>query len=630
MWSWFYHDRLLLGATLCCAVLLAFQLALTVLRPAWAGPVTDWMRLILAWPAAAVVAGVSVWLVRARRADAVSWLLISAALISYATARTLWSLSNQLVFHHGVPFPSVPDIFFILQYPFFILAVLLIPYARLRTAGFLVTVDSLLVIVAAAGLLWAFLLQPMYGPASGIQPLSRTISLGYQLADLFLLCSLTLTLFRPCRFRADGLVLSVLILAFACLLVADSWAGLILIAPENIHHVYRSGEPPDLFWMAFYLLLPLASLLRLRIATREPAWNDDFALGQWTLRQRQDSHLLLEDLRASVRLLLPLVVALLVSTLILSHTLLALRRLPGEHVLMSLALCGGLLLLVLVRQLVISVQQERVRRERETAQVSATILRQTLAQMDEFLATAAHDLRTPMGAVVGYLDLASREGERFLASPNIAAASADLVERVRRLGGYVEEASKGAMRTSDVLNRILTAAQAHAGKLEVHPEPCDLARVVAEQVGWMRIVHPRRPFILRVSRPPSAPALWVMADPVALGQVVANYLTNAVKYSAEDEPVEVRVTTQGYCARVEVRDHGPGVPRWEQERIWERYYRVPGIGVRTGSNVGLGIGLHICKLIVTQLGGQVGVESELGSGSTFWFRLPLLDDRAEL
>jgi signal transduction histidine kinase len=292
---------------------------------------------------------------------------------------------------------------------------------------------------------------------------------------------------------------------------------------------------------------------------------------------------------------------------------------------MSLAFCGVLLLLVLVRQLVISVQQERLRRERETAQVSATILRQTLEQMDEFLATAAHDLRTPMGAVVGYLDLASRDGDRLLAVPDVAAVSPELVERIRRLDGYVEEASKGALRTTEVLNRILAAAQVHADQLELHPEPCDLSRVVGEQVAWMRVLHPSRPFALHVSRPPGDGPLSVLADPVAIGQVVENYLTNAVKYSAEDDPIEVRVTTQGQSARVEVQDHGSGVPPWEQARIWERYYRAPGTTVRTGTNVGLGIGLHICKLIVTKSGGQVGVQSVPGQGSTFWFSLPLLD-----
>ena len=77
--------------------------------------------------------------------------------------------------------------------------------------------------------------------------------------------------------------------------------------------------------------------------------------------------------------------------------------------------------------------------------------------------------------------------------------------------------------------------------------------------------------------------------------------------------------------RVEVRDNGPGLPLAEQERIWERFYRVEGIETKTGSGVGLGLGLHICRMIIERQGGQVGVESSPGEGATFWFTLPMVE-----
>jgi signal transduction histidine kinase len=96
-----------------------------------------------------------------------------------------------------------------------------------------------------------------------------------------------------------------------------------------------------------------------------------------------------------------------------------------------------------------------------------------------------------------------------------------------------------------------------------------------------------------------------------------------LKYSTVDQPVEVRVATEGNKARVSVRDHGPGVPASEQKLIWRRFYRVQGVRVRSGPSGGLGLGLHICKTIIERHGGQVGVESTVGVGSTFWFTLPL-------
>ena len=113
-----------------------------------------------------------------------------------------------------------------------------------------------------------------------------------------------------------------------------------------------------------------------------------------------------------------------------------------------------------------------------------------------------------------------------------------------------------------------------------------------------------------------------------IGQVVANYLTNALKYSSVDKPVTVSLEMEGPVARVSVQDEGPGLPPVEQERIWERFHRVRGVEVQTGSGIGLGLGLYISKTIITWHGGRVGVDSTPGQGSTFWFTLPLAQQQS--
>ena len=115
----------------------------------------------------------------------------------------------------------------------------------------------------------------------------------------------------------------------------------------------------------------------------------------------------------------------------------------------------------------------------------------------------------------------------------------------------------------------------------------------------------------------------IIADAVRESQVVSNYLSNALKYSEADRPVEVRLEILASQARVSVRDEGAGLSREQQEHIWERFYRVPGVEVQNGSGVGLGLGLHISRTIIEEQGGHVGVESSPGEGSTFWFTLPL-------
>ena len=81
--------------------------------------------------------------------------------------------------------------------------------------------------------------------------------------------------------------------------------------------------------------------------------------------------------------------------------------------------------------------------------------------------------------------------------------------------------------------------------------------------------------------------------------------------------------TEDHIARISVSDTGQGIPQSEQNNIWERYYRVPTIEVQNGSEIGLGLGLHISHTIIEQHHGHIGVQSIPGSGSTFWFTLPL-------
>jgi signal transduction histidine kinase len=151
----------------------------------------------------------------------------------------------------------------------------------------------------------------------------------------------------------------------------------------------------------------------------------------------------------------------------------------------------------------------------------------------------------------------------------------------------------------------------------------------------------------------------VLADAERIAQVATNYLTNALKYSKEDRPVAVRLEVVrdagksgkggeggernerdgresnggkgelgalgqlGELARVSVRDEGIGVPLAEQQQVWERFAVVAGTTVQSGSSISLGLGLHICKIIIEAHHGHVGLDSAPGQGSTFWFTLPL-------
>jgi signal transduction histidine kinase len=121
---------------------------------------------------------------------------------------------------------------------------------------------------------------------------------------------------------------------------------------------------------------------------------------------------------------------------------------------------------------------------------------------------------------------------------------------------------------------------------------------------------------------PREGAVPVRADGERIAQVVTNYLTNALKYAPEDRPIRVGVEVDGAHAVVRVHDEGQGIAPSEHAHIWARFYRAPGVEHRSGSHVGLGMGLHISRTIVERHGGHVGVESVPGAGATFWFTIP--------
>lgn len=248
-------------------------------------------------------------------------------------------------------------------------------------------------------------------------------------------------------------------------------------------------------------------------------------------------------------------------------------------------------------------------------------LRAANQRMDEFLHTATHELKTPVTAVQATLQLLERRLQRLLSAPPQSRRAAS--EALQSPMQLIARSQQQVRRLTRLVDDLVDAARIQADKLEIRPAPCDLAEIVWEAVTEQRAVRPERAIHLDVAVPEGQP-LPVEADADRIGQVVTNYLTNALKYSPEESPVEVTLQVEGGVARVSVRDHGPGIPTEEQARVWERGHRVPGIEA-TGEGVGLGLGLHISREIVERHGGQVGVESVVGHGSTFWFNLPLSD-----
>ena len=269
-------------------------------------------------------------------------------------------------------------------------------------------------------------------------------------------------------------------------------------------------------------------------------------------------------------------------------------------------------------------ERNRLKREREAARADELAAREASRRMETFLAVAAHDLRSPLTATVGYLALAQRQSERLASAAR--ETSPDLVSGVEAVRNRVEDAGQSAKRLTRLLTRLFDVTAIRADRLELRRAPLDLALLVREQVAALCVAAPDRTITLQT--PVNGAPIMVEADADRIGQVVTNYVTNALKYSPPDQPVDVSVEVRRGRAHVAVRDAGPGIPKEERTRVWELFHRAPGVatagempgGMQGGS---LGLGLYICKAIISAHGGRVGVASAVGKGSTFWFTLPL-------
>ncbi|HEX2767051.1 MAG TPA: ATP-binding protein [Candidatus Limnocylindria bacterium] len=241
---------------------------------------------------------------------------------------------------------------------------------------------------------------------------------------------------------------------------------------------------------------------------------------------------------------------------------------------------------------------------REVAAVSAR--EETARMKEEFLASAAHDLRSPLTVVLGQAEILER---RVLRDP----------ERPVDAAG-VSRMARGARRLRDLVNTLLDAQRLEHGGLGIARHPVDLGEVLGEIDEHLR--EEGRPIALTaVDRP-----LVALVDRARIAQVVMNLVENARKYGADGGEPAVEVTADEREVRVAVIDHGIGIPDGERERIFERFYRAT--NAQRVTDTGLGLGLYICRRIVEEHGGTIRHEATPGGGSTFVATLPLIEQAA--
>lgn len=265
------------------------------------------------------------------------------------------------------------------------------------------------------------------------------------------------------------------------------------------------------------------------------------------------------------------------------------------------------------------IEHERLLRERASSQAHTLALEETMQRMQTFLGITSHELRSPLTTIKANTQMVARAARKSLDRDDI---SEPLQEQMSRALQLLESVNRQADHMNRVIADLLDTTRIQAGKLELHISLQDITGLVQEAVGMQQMSWHKR--TIELESPEGA--LVVRCDPDRISQVLTNLITNAVKYSPPTCPVRVRVVHEPQQVRVDVIDQGPGLTSEQQEHLFDAFVQAEGIRQHAesqASQAGVGLGLFICQAIVRQHGGEIGVESDVGSGSTFWFALPL-------
>lgn len=232
--------------------------------------------------------------------------------------------------------------------------------------------------------------------------------------------------------------------------------------------------------------------------------------------------------------------------------------------------------------------------------MDVTSRRMIMQGKDDFISIASHELKTPVTALKASLQLLQRSHDK-------------LSEESR--GKLLDQSIKSLDKLSHLISELLDTTRIEQGHLKIEKRPFTFSELFEDSCSEL-IKNASQEIILLGDT-----SQVVYADNQQIGQVLVNFITNAVKYAPESETIMINVSRlNDKEIKISVIDQGPGIEQDKLVHLFKRYYRTDYQGQKF---TGLGLGLYISAEIIKNHGGNVGVESSPGKGSEFWFTLPL-------
>jgi signal transduction histidine kinase len=499
------------------------------------------------YPVASIGAGgallAAAWVRRGRSRRA--WLLLGLGVLMWAVgevwSEVYWAAGKE------APYPGWMDVFYLAAYPLIGAGVALLPRPRLgkfeRTRSAL---DAAAGILAVSLLAWLLYLDPVisFDPAASI--LENWTNAAYPIGDAILLLAVLGLAFRRSEQTSSG-ELTALGVALALNALADA-----VYIQSTVSGTYATGVWLDGIWFLGYAALAAAGCL--------------------AMRPRRSHELRLSNPLPRLAVAYGPVLALL--GVVLATESAGRRYLTVSWVALAVVIVG--------RQWVAN---------RETREIVE-------AGRDAVLASASHDLRTPLAAVQGYSQLLAAEWDSYR-------------EDERR--EMVHDIEQQALHLTRVVSDIIDATRGRAPAIALDRQPCQAGRLLYDAVASLPLEA--RPQVTVEA----GMGTIADADPRRIHQVLVNLLTNALRYGKP--PVLARAARVGSAVAFEIHDAGPGIPKRFEHSIWERFER--GAHRHERASGGLGIGLPIARALVEAHGGSIHQRSsEVLGGACFEFTLP--------